>query len=85
MRCVGVGVLGVLLAGCAIGPFPGPSTTMLAKADRLAAEGEYRAAVVAYDGFLAQYADDAKAPRRTASTAVWIVPWAVMISTGRRG
>jgi len=42
----------VLLAGCAIGPFAGPSTTMLATADRLAAEGDYRGAVVAYDAFL---------------------------------
>jgi chromosome segregation ATPase len=67
MRRVGIGVLGVLLAGCAVGPFAGPSTTMLAKADRLAAEGDYRAAVVAYDAFLAQYADDAKAPRARGS------------------
>jgi len=63
MRRVGIGVLGVLLAGCAVGP----STTMLAKADRLAAEGDYRAAVVAYDAFLARYADDAKAPRARGS------------------
>jgi len=67
MRRVGIGVLGVLLAGCAVGPFAGPSTTMLAKADRLAADGDYRSAVVAYDAFLAQYADDAKAPRARVS------------------
>jgi len=67
MRRVGIGVLGVLLAGCAVGPFVGPSTTMLAKADRLAAEGDYRAAVVAYDAFLGQYADDAKARRARVS------------------
>lgn len=67
MRCVGIAVLIALVAGCATGPFAGPSATMLAKADRLAADGEYRSAIVAYDAFLAQYADDAKAPRARVS------------------
>jgi hypothetical protein len=56
-----------LLAGCATGLFAGPSTAMLAKADRLAAEGNYRSAVVAYDAFLAHYSDDSNAPRARAS------------------
>jgi hypothetical protein len=56
-----------LVAGCATGPFAGPSTTMLAKADRLAAEGDYRSAIVAYDAFLAQYSDDSNAPRARVS------------------
>ena len=55
--------LATLLAGCAGGPFAGPSATMLTKADRLAAEGDYRSAVAAYDAFLAQHADDSRAPR----------------------
>ncbi len=33
---------------------------MLAKADRLTAEGEYRSAIAAYDAFLAQYSDDSQ-------------------------
>jgi predicted nucleic acid-binding Zn-ribbon protein len=55
--------LALLLAGCASGPFAVPSATMLAKADRLAAEGDYRSAVAAYDAFLAQYSDDSRAAR----------------------
>lgn len=56
----------VLLAGCATGPFAG-STAMLARADRLSAEGDYRSAVAAYDAFLARYADDSKAARARVS------------------
>jgi uncharacterized small protein (DUF1192 family) len=67
MRRVGIAVLIALVAGCATGPFARPSATMLAKADRLAADGEYRSAIVAYDAFLAQYADDAKAPQARVS------------------
>jgi hypothetical protein len=52
-----------LLAGCAGLPIVGPSATMLAKADRLAADGDYPSAIVAYDAFLAQYSTDSKAPR----------------------
>jgi len=55
--------LATLLAGCVAGPFAGPSATMLAKADRLAAEGDYRSAMAAYDAFLTQYSDDSRAPR----------------------
>jgi septal ring factor EnvC (AmiA/AmiB activator) len=36
---------------------------MLAKADRLTADGDYRSAVAAYDAYLAQYADDSQAVR----------------------
>ncbi|HYS17875.1 MAG TPA: hypothetical protein VET45_13205 [Candidatus Binatia bacterium] len=63
--------LPTLLVGCTSGlfanPFAGPSTTMLAKADRLAAEGDYRSAVAAYDAFLTQYADDSQAVRARVS------------------
>jgi HAMP domain-containing protein len=62
MRRAWLAVL-LLVAGCATGPFARPSTTMLAKADRLATEGDYRSAIVAYDAFLAQYSDDSNAPR----------------------
>ena len=62
-----VAAVPVVLAGCVSGPFAGPSTTMLTKADRLAADGDYRAAIVAYDAFLAQYADDSKAVRARVS------------------
>ena len=55
--------LAALLAGCVAGPFAGPSATMLAKADRLAGEGDYRSAMAAYDAFLTQYSDDSRAPR----------------------
>jgi predicted nucleic acid-binding Zn-ribbon protein len=58
--------LPLLLGGCASGifatPFGGPST-MLAKADRLTAEGDYRSAIAAYDAFLAQYSDGSQAVR----------------------
>jgi len=67
--------LPLLFAGCVAGPFAGPSTTMLAKADRLTTEGDYRSAIAAYDAFLAQYADDSKAPRaRVSRDAVASVP-----------
>lgn len=67
MRRVLAGVaLGVILGGCGSGlfgnPFGGPST-MLAKADRLTAEGDYRSAVAAYDAYLTQYSDDSQAVR----------------------
>jgi chromosome segregation ATPase len=58
--------IGVILGGCGSGffsnPFGGPST-MLAKADRLTADGDYRSAVAAYDAFLAQNSDDSQAVR----------------------
>jgi hypothetical protein len=63
MRSAWVAVLPALLAGCLAGGFAGPSTEMLAKADRLAAEGDYRSAIVAYDAFLTRYGDDSKASR----------------------
>ena len=58
--------LSVVLGGCASwsfsNPFGGPAT-MLAKADRLTAEGDYRSAVAAYDAFLAQNSHDSQAVR----------------------
>jgi len=62
--------LSLLLAACATGPFAQPSP-MLAKADRLAAEGNYRSAMQAYDAYLARYADEPQAARaRTSREAV---------------
>jgi multidrug efflux pump subunit AcrA (membrane-fusion protein) len=58
--------LGLLLGGCGstffTNPFGGPSN-MLARADRLTADGDYRSAVAAYDAYLAQYSDDSQAVR----------------------
>ena len=65
MRFAMLALVSALLAGCATGP--GPSTAMLAKADRLAADGDYPSAIVAYDAFLAEYAGDSNAPRARAS------------------
>jgi len=57
-------VLPLALVGCStwnlMNPFGGPST-MLAKADRLTADGDYRSAVAAYDAYIAQYSDDSQA------------------------
>ena len=56
----------LLLAGCASGPgwpFATQSSTLLAKADRLAAQGDYQGAVSVYDQFLAAYGDGGAAPR----------------------
>jgi hypothetical protein len=59
-------VLPLVLAGCStwnlMNPFGAPST-MLAKADRLTADGDYRSAVATYDAYLAQYPDDSQAIR----------------------
>ena len=63
MTRAGLLAASVFLAGCVTGPFAGPSATMLAKADRLAAEGDYRNAMAVYDTFLVQYSDDSRAPR----------------------
>ena len=58
--------LSLVLTGCSSwtlsNPFGGPST-MLAKADRLTADGDYRSAVAAYDAYLAQHSDDSQAVR----------------------
>ena len=58
--------LALVLAGCStwnlMNPSSGPSV-MLAKADRLTADGDYRSAVAAYDAYLAQYSDDSQAIR----------------------
>jgi len=61
----------VLLAATLAGPgcamVKGTSTAMLMRADHLAEQGDYSAAVVAYDEFLTRHADDASAPRALAS------------------
>lgn len=66
MRRFGVALLLVpLLAGCASGsvwPFARPPAA-LARADRLAEQGDYAGAVAAYDEFLAEHAADAEAAR----------------------
>ena len=65
-RALAAVALALIFGGCGSGifanPFGGPST-MLAKADRLTAEGDYRSAVAAYDAFLAQNSDDSQAVR----------------------
>lgn len=56
--------LGLLLGGCGSMSFTNPfGSNMLAKADRLTADGDYRSAVAAYDAYLAQYSDDSQAVR----------------------
>ena len=46
---------------------------MLAKADRLTAEGDYRSAVAAYDAFLAQNSDDSQGVRARRDAVASIV------------
>ena len=62
--------LALVLAGCSswglTNPFGSSAdkpSTVLAKADRLTADGDYRSAVAAYDAYLAQYSDDSQAVR----------------------
>jgi len=66
-RIAPVVLLALALAGCAswnVWPFSRPSPAGHVRgADRLAAEGDYSAAVAAYDEFLVKYADDPAAPR----------------------
>ncbi len=74
MRRAAVAVaLSLVVAGCSswnlTNPFGGPSP-MLAKADRLTAEGDYRSAVAAYNAFLAQYSDDSQHAVRARRDAV---------------
>ena len=69
-RIVPVALLALALAGCASGnvwPFSRASSAALARADRLAAEGDYPSAVAAYDEFLATHGADAEAPRARVS------------------
>ncbi|MBI4636418.1 MAG: hypothetical protein HY727_08725 [Candidatus Rokubacteria bacterium] len=69
-RILLAGLLALSLAGCAswnVWPFARPASAALATADRLAAQGDYPAAVAAYDEFLAKWGDDAEAPRVRAS------------------
>ena len=70
MRIARLAVVSALVAGCATGPFAIPSAQMLAKADRLAADGDYRSAIAAYDSYLAEYSDSSNAPRARASRDV---------------
>ncbi len=62
-------LLGLLLAalasGCATGPRP--AVTLLASADRLLEQGQYQAALRAYDELLATHPHDAVAPRAQAT------------------
>jgi hypothetical protein len=59
-------LLALALSGCAswsVWPFSRPSAAALARADGLAAEGDYPAAVAAYDEFLAKHDAHAEALR----------------------
>jgi hypothetical protein len=56
------GLLVVAVAGCSAWPF-GRGATHLAEADRLAREGDWPAAVAAYDDYLARYPDSWAASR----------------------
>ena len=66
-RIVPAVLLTLALAGCAswnVWPFARPSAAGHVRgADRLAVEGDYPAAVAAYDEFLAKHGADAEAPR----------------------
>ncbi len=64
--------LALILGGCSAGIFANPfgSPTMVAKADRLTADGDYRSAVAAYDAYLAQYSDDQVRVRRDAVASI---------------
>jgi chromosome segregation ATPase len=75
MRVAWLVVTSALLVGCATGPlanglFATRSAQMLARADKLAADGDYRSAIAAYDAYLADYADSSNAPRARASRDV---------------
>ncbi len=62
-----VAVIILALTGCVSwSPFPRPSPPLLAKADRLAAAGQYVDALDAYDELLAKYPDDSSVPRARA-------------------
>ena len=75
-RALGVLLVSVLVTACASAPISSwrwtswpftPASTALAKAERLAEEGQYQQAVAAYDEFLAVHADDGQAPRALAN------------------
>lgn len=55
-------ILVVAVSGCAAWPFS-PGAARLAEADRLARDGDWPAAVAAYNDYLARYPDAAAAPR----------------------
>jgi tetratricopeptide (TPR) repeat protein len=58
-------VLVSLFGGCATGPRP--STSLIERADRLLAQGQYQAAIRVYDELLATYPSDPVAPRAQAT------------------
>lgn len=64
MRGMVLAALALAAAGCAAWPRPGGP---LARADRLVEQGEYVAAVQAYDEALARHPADPEAPRARAS------------------
>lgn len=68
MTRVVLAVMIVSLAGCASwSPVPRPSATLLAKADRLATQGQYADALDAYEQVLAKYPDATEAARARVS------------------
>ncbi len=65
-RAAALALVLMLASGCASWrgwSLFGPSAAALAKADRLAEQGDLEAAVAAYDEFLERYPRDADAPR----------------------
>jgi chromosome segregation ATPase len=65
-QALAVALLTLTLTGCATWPFH-RGAMLLAEADRLAREGEWPAAVAAYDEFLAKHPHEWAAPRARAS------------------
>jgi len=75
-RFVAVGMLALLIGGCAKADWPfSASASLLARADRLADRQQYEPALRAYDEFLATYPEDPAAPRalKTRETIASIV------------
>jgi hypothetical protein len=61
-------VIIVTIAGCAAwAPSPRPSATVLVRADRLVAQGQYADALEAYEEILAKYGDTDEAGRARSS------------------
>jgi len=84
-RVTALALVLVLAGGCATGPgwpLARPPAPLLAKADRLAEQGNYEAAVTVYDEFLAASGDDSTAPRARMSreTAAAVVATRVEIT-----
>jgi len=66
VRWIALGPLGLALAGCALSQSQ-PSHDALARADRLVEQGDYAAAVQAYDEALARHPDERDANRARTS------------------